>query len=387
MRIRTLTGIVTLGILITAAPLPAQPPRPQGPVQQTPPPGQYGYVPTPYQPSTFQQMLSPQQQSVTTQQPISASPITVLRPAGQTPGAAQDFSSVRLDFQVMSFEAPEGWDAYLALGDTSVGAFGIILHDPNGRMQVRFAHNWHILFDRQVGGYLAGNAVLEHCLLPQLAQEIAPYVYEGVLSRSENTRTLFSDPALASFGVQIPSDAGSLVFAVRHPQGERLIGNAYCNTLRIVDLPDNVFGRNDGVFSVQFALLTVAPGEEAAQRFVMRILENLIATLQPSEEYMERWREGARQSAHMSAEYSESVDGLISSGQVEASGSNAEMSDQWVAYMRGGQYAEDPVTGQNHWVTNDYSHWFVDPQGHVVGSNTGDPPSYDREWRRLRPGG
>jgi hypothetical protein len=254
-------------------------------------------------------------------------------------------------------------------------------------MQVRFAHNWHILFDRQVGGYLAGNAVLERHLLPQLGQEIRPYVYEGVLSRSENTRTLFSDPALSSFGVQIPSDAGSLVFAVRHPRGERLIGNAYCNTLRIADLPDNVFGQHDGVFSVQFMLLTVAPAEEAAQRYVMRILENLIATLVPSDEYMERWREGARQSAQMASDHSDTLDGLIDSGDVEASESGESMSDQWVAYMRGGQYAEDPVTGQSHWITNDYNHWFVDPQGHVVGSNTGDPPSYDREWRVLSPTG
>jgi hypothetical protein len=309
----------------------------------------------------------------------------VITPVSQSPGTARDFPSVRVDFGSLSCEVPQGWSAVLALGEISSGAFGILARDPNGRIEVRFAHNWNVFMDSQVGGYLPGNQVIERVLLPQYAQEIRPYQVEGVLWRSQNQRELFSDPALAAYGVQIPADSGTLIFAVRHPRGERLIGTAFAKTVRVYEHPAGLVTQADGISLVNFSALTVAPAEEAGQRFAGRVLENMICTLNLSGQYVQAWHNSFQAGQAIARDYSETVSRIVNEGYASRMESQDRNDEQWAIYMRGGQYGQDPLTGDNHWITNDHNYWFVDTQGHVVGNDTGDVPTYQGNWRQLTP--
>lgn len=306
--------------------------------------------------------------------------------AARSSGTARDFPSERVDFGVLAVEVPQGWRPSLHLGDTSMGGFAIRAEDPNRRFDVRFAHNWNAFLDQQVGGYFPGNQVVERILLPQYAQEILPARLDGVLWRSPNTRINLADPASAALGLQMPLDSGTLAFGVTNARGERLIGTVYAETLRIVETQDPLFGTS-GMYTLRIATLALGPAEEAAQRFAARVLEQMLATLTLAPQYMQTWQQSFAANQRIVADLSNTMSTLISQGYARACESQERMAEQWSIYMRGGQYAQDPTTGENHWITNDQPYWFVDPQGNVAGNATGQPPSLDRQWRPLTPVG
>jgi hypothetical protein len=311
----------------------------------------------------------------------------VIQPISLTPGTATDFPSVRADFGVMSCEIPEGWTASLHLGDTSMGGFFIQANDPNLRFEIRMAHNWVMLNDQQVGGYFPGNQSFERLILPAYAQEIQPYVVEGVLARSQNRRINFATPEAAAMGMQMPLDSGTLTFAVRHPRGERLIGQSYTETLRIYEMDDWTTGITWGMYTVRICTVAVAPATEAAQRLAQRVLEQMAGTLTLSGAYQQAWAEGFAANQAIVSDYANAMNQTITQGWVERSRSREHSDEQWAIYMRGGQWGQDPSTGENHWITNDHTSWFVNSQGAVVGSDTGAPPTDGNIWRPLSPVG
>ncbi|MBN1477158.1 hypothetical protein JXA47_10425 [Candidatus Sumerlaeota bacterium] len=321
----------------------------------------------------------PQMPPTPTLQPL------VIQPVSLSQGTAIDFPSVRADFGVMSCEIPQGWTASLHLGDTSMGGFFIRVNDPNLRFEIRVAHNWVMLNDQQVGGYFPGNQIFERYLLPAYAQEIQPYQVEGVLARSQNRRTNFAPPDAAAMGIQMPLDSGTLSFAVRHPHGERLIGQSYTETLRIYEMPDMTTGITWGMYTVRICTITVAPATEAAQRLAQRALEQMAGTLVLSGAYQQAWAQGFAANQAIVSDYSSSMDQIISQGWADRSRSQDEMAEQWAIYMRGGQWGQDPTTGETHWITNDHTSWFVDGHGNVVGSDSGAAPNDGRSWRPLSP--
>jgi hypothetical protein len=311
----------------------------------------------------------------------------VIQPVSLTPGTATDFPSVRADFGVISCEIPEGWTASLHLGDTSMGGFFIQVNDPNLRFEIRMAHNWAMLSDQQVGGYFPGNQSFERLLLPAYAQEIQPYQVEGVLARSQNRRINFATPEATAMGMQMPLDSGTLTFAVRHPRGERLIGQSYTETLRITEMPDMTTGITWGMYTIRICTITVAPATEAAQRLAQRALEQMAGTLVLSGAYQQAWAQGFSANQAIISDYSSSMDQIITQGWAERSRSQEDSAEQWAIYMRGGQWGQDPSTGESHWITNDHTSWFVDGHGNVVGSDTGAVPADGGNWRPLTPVG
>ena len=282
---------------------------------------------------------------------------------------------------LFSTDVPRGWTIDGAVGDAmELGQFRINADSPDGRSHVSFAHNWLSFMEFQYGRYRPGAATVETLVLPAFLQEQRAAA-SRIVFRSANRNV--SMPS--EIGVPIPFDSGTVAFLLQRPDGGYSAGTAMGETMFIAS------PGTPGLWRLRLFAAAVAPAGAGAQADARAAVTRMVDRLELSPQFLELWNRAFQQTQQQMREYSAEMDRVFSnylaSAARSASPSRRDGAEDWATMMRGGQYGEDPETGNSYWTTNDRSSWWVDDRGTVVGNDTGTPPAVNANWKRLVPRG
>lgn len=280
---------------------------------------------------------------------------------------------------LLRVEVPAGWKIDGAVGPAmDLGQFKVQGFSPDGRSLFSFAHNWLSFMEFQYGPYRPGHATIESFVLPQFLQEHPEYTQVRIVYRSPNRRLLMPNPMT---GMGIPFDHGLLGLLLQRSDGSFSTGMAFAETVYIPS------PGTPGLWRMRLFAAAVAPADEVSQRTIRGVLDRVVSSLKLSEEFFALWhQEHARSLEHMRT-YSAQMDRVfhhyLRSAGRSSSKKGGNPLDGWATMMRGGEYAENPKTGEQYWVSNDHEHWFVNDRGDVVGNDTGEVPTYGENWHPL----
>jgi hypothetical protein len=305
------------------------------------------------------------------------------------PGENQSFPTDRVDFGYFTIEVPQGWSAEALAGSVSNLSHMVQATSPDVRFQILYATDWYTFYDSQTGGYLPGNQVMERQILPIYQQAISPYQIEGIVNRSQNTRT--NDPLYQSLGMIMPLDAGTVQFTIRSPQGEQLWGEGYAQTRRMFE---DTTGLGIGLYSVPLCGIVVAPGDQSSLNQALSALQHMRASIRLDGQASQAWlqasrsanqsaAQGAADRSRMTAQHGEEMRQMQRETWEIQSQSSDYIGQISTNAIRGGEYMTDPTTGQEHWTDHTVDHWWVNPEGTVVGTEIQEPPTLLDQWTPL----
>ncbi len=298
--------------------------------------------------------------------------------ADPTPGAddpqAGEVSFVRWSDPAgfISTEVPAGWTVEGGLGQAGLtdGQFTISARSGDGRTQIFFAHNLIVFMEAYYGRYMPGSETIERLLLPDFVRR------EGVKDVRVTFRSANTHVDWPSAGGSIPLDTGTLGFLYVDSASRVQYGAAMVQTLYIASVG------TPGAWRPRLYAAAVAPADDASQAVARVAIERLVARLELSDQFIALWNEGFSQTQQVVRAYSDQMARIFRSSS-SAAGTGGDAMDDWATYMRGGEYATNPETGDSYWVTNDTTYHYVNDQGTVVGNDTGTVPADGGNWTQL----
>jgi hypothetical protein len=294
-------------------------------------------------------------------------------PASEVPPAAE-VSFVRWSDPngFISTEVPAGWTVEGGLGEAGLtdGQFTISARSGDGRTQIFFAHNLIVFMEAYYGSYMPGSETIERLLLPDFVRR------EGVKDLRVTFRSANTHVDWPSAGGSIPLDTGTLGFLYVDSASRVQYGAAIVQTLYIASVG------TPGAWRPRLYAAAVAPADDASQAVARVAIERLVARLELSDQFIALWNEGFSQTQQVVRAYSDQMTRIFRSSS-SAAGTSGDAMDDWASYMRGGEYATNPETGDSYWVTNDTTYHYVNSQGTIVGNDTGTVPAGGGNWTQL----
>lgn len=272
----------------------------------------------------------------------------------------------------ISTEVPAGWTVEGGLGPAGLtdGQFTITVRSPDGRTEIVFGHNIIVFMEAGFGPYMPGAETIERIILPDYVKRNG---VQGVRVTYRSANTHLDWPTALG---DIPLDTGTIGFLYVDSAARTQYGTATTQTIYMAS------PGTPGAWRPRLFAAAMAPADAGSQALAKQAIDRLVERLQLSDQFVELWNEGFAQTQQVVRAYSEQMSRIFH-GSSSAAGAGGDSADDWASYMRGGEYATNPDTGESYWVSNDYEYNYVNSQGTVAGNNTGSAPTDDDNWTRL----
>lgn len=267
-------------------------------------------------------------------------------------------------------EVPDGWSitANIDPNNIAMGAFLIQGSSPDQQSIITFAHNWSCYYEYYYGHYRPGNSTLETIVLPGIPDALPQFQIGNIMVtyRSGNQSFTITNPYT---GMPIRGDHGTLGVYGISKGGNPIAGSLSAETMFVP-----VSG-TPGYWCLRIFMGEMS-FEGAYREYNKAVLQHFIETFEPSPRFIDAWNQGFEQTVASMRQYSAQVDRITRDyiRRPNDPASKKSVFDNYSEMTRGGHYEKHPGTGEDYYVSNDYNHHWVEPNGTIHSNNTGTMP-------------